>query len=64
MADADTKRLQARLSDIHQRLKALDDADDQASWGGSAARGGFRQERLDLMKEAEAIRVELGKGST
>ena len=60
MADSDTKQLQERLTVIEARLRALAEADDNASWGRPAAmRGGFRQEQADLMQEAEQIRAQL-----
>jgi hypothetical protein len=64
MAADDTRQLQARLTKIQARLRALAEADDQASWGGSnASRGGSRQEQVDLVAEAERIRSQLGERS-
>jgi hypothetical protein len=60
VVDSGTKQLQARLTVIEARLKALADADDNASWGRPAAmRGGFRHEPADLMQEAERIIAQL-----
>ena len=43
------------------RLKAFEDAEDNIFRGRTAAsRGGFRQERDDLLGEAEGIRAKLG----
>lgn len=54
------RQLEARLNEIEARLKALAEADHQASWGRSnASRGGFRQEQVDLVAEAEHIRTQL-----
>lgn len=60
MSDDETKRIQSRLTEVEVRLKALADADDNASWGRAAAsRGGFRQERVELLEEARRIRARL-----
>ena len=57
---SDTEQLQARLAAIESRLRALAEADDNASWGRpGAARGGFRQEQAELAAEAERLRAEL-----
>ncbi len=65
VADDNTEHLQARLTVIEARLKALAAADDQASWGRpNAARGGARQEQVDLVAEAEHIRSQLRQGSS
>jgi hypothetical protein len=43
------------------RLKALEDAEDNTFRGRTAAsRGGFRQERDDLLREAEGSGARLG----
>ena len=59
--DSEPVQSQARLMAIEARLKALDHAEDNAAWGRTAAsRGGFRQERDDLLREADGIRARLG----
>lgn len=58
--DSEPEPSQARLMAIEARLKALEEAEDNAAWGRTAAsRGGFRQERDNLLCEAEGIRAKL-----
>ena len=60
MPESEHERFQAKLKTIKARLKALEDAEEDASWGRIAAtRGGFRQERDDLLREADGTRAEL-----
>ena len=61
MADDEAKRPQTTLTAIEARLKALAAADDCTSWDKlAAARGGFRQEQVDLRNEAARIGAQFG----
>ncbi|MFC3179549.1 hypothetical protein [Cypionkella sinensis] len=59
----DEAQIQARLTQIHNRIQWLADAEARAAWvNGAAADGRFWPEKLKLLDEADALLDKLEAG--
>lgn len=59
----DEAKIQARLTQIHDRIQWLADEEARAAWvKGAAADGRFWPEKLRLLDEAEALLDKLEAG--
>lgn len=65
MADDKELRLQERLSEIQYHLEWLAELEARAPWAREAAEegGSIWQEKVELLREAERILVEMSRGS-
>lgn len=59
----DEAQIQARLTQIHNRIQWLADTEARAAWvNGAAADGRFWPEKLKLLDEADALLDKLEAG--